>query len=109
MSTGAFMKISSQKGAKLLAASSDAAGIAELHEMKMDGDIMRMRAVESLRVAPGQTIELRSGSYHLMLMDLKRQLNAGDEVAISITYENHLGKPGKLKIKARAAMTAPIR
>ena len=83
-STGAFMKISAQRGAKLLAASSVVAGIAEIHEMKMDGDIMRMRAVASLKVAPGQTIELKSGGYHLMLTDLTRQIKAGDEVVISL-------------------------
>ena len=73
--TGAFMKITSKEDAKLVAASSPVAGVVEVHEMKMEGDIMRMRAVAGgLDLPAGKTVELKSGGYHVMLMDLKTAL-----------------------------------
>ena len=50
------------------------AGVAEIHEMKMQGDMMRMRAVPALELPAGKAVELKPGGYHVMLMDLKQQL-----------------------------------
>ncbi|MEY4266598.1 MAG: hypothetical protein RIS90_1133, partial [Pseudomonadota bacterium] len=73
--TGAFMKLTAKDGAKLVAASSPVAGVTEVHEMKMEGDIMKMKAVAGgLDLPAGKTVELKPGGYHVMLMDLKAAL-----------------------------------
>jgi periplasmic copper chaperone A len=86
--TGFFARITSPTGGRLLSVSSPAAGIAEIHEMRMAGDVMRMRELpDGLPLPAGQTVELKPGGYHVMLMDLKRSLKAGDTVAVSLVFE----------------------
>ena len=65
------MKITAPEGAKLVGASSPAAGVTEVHEMKMEGDVMKMRAMPFLDLPAGKTVELKPGGYHIMLLDLK--------------------------------------
>lgn len=85
--TGAFMKLTSPEGGKLVGVSSPVAGITEIHEMKMDGDIMKMRAIPSLDVPKGKTVELKPGSYHVMLMDLKKEIKKGEPVSLTLKFE----------------------
>jgi copper(I)-binding protein len=87
MATGAFMKITSPKPAKLVDASSPVAGVVEIHEMAMEGNVMKMRAVPSLDLPAGRTVELKPGGYHVMLMDLKRQLKEGETVPVTLVFE----------------------
>ena len=68
--TGAFMKITAPQATQLVAVSTPVAGVAEIHEMKVDGGVMKMRAMPSLDLPANQAVELKPGSYHLMLMDL---------------------------------------
>ena len=84
---GAYMQLTSDRRASLLGAESPAARSAEIHEMKMDGNVMRMRAVPRLELPPGKTVELKPGGYHMMLVDLKRQLKKGDLVPIRLKVE----------------------
>jgi hypothetical protein len=106
--SGAFMQITSAPGGKLLSVSSPVAGMAEVHEMVMEGTTMRMRAVESLQLPAGQTIELKPGGYHVMLMDLKQQLNPGDMVPLSLVIEGKDGKRETLQLQAPVrALGAP--
>jgi len=98
--SGAFMQITSAKGAKLLSVSSPVAGVAEVHEMAMEGTMMRMRAVGSLELPAGQAVELKPGGFHVMLMDLKQQLNAGDTVPLSLVIEGKDGKRETVEVKA---------
>jgi copper(I)-binding protein len=84
---GAYMELTSGQRASLLGAESPAAGSAEIHEMKMDGNVMRMRAVERLELPPGKTVELKPGGHHMMLVDLKRPLKKGDLVPIRLKVE----------------------
>jgi len=72
--TGAFMKIKSATPARVIGFTSPVAGVAEIHEMAMDNNVMKMRAVAALALPAGETVELRPGGYHLMLMDLKQRL-----------------------------------
>jgi periplasmic copper chaperone A len=97
--TGAFMKLTSKDGAKLVAVKSPAAAVVELHEMSMDKDIMRMRAIPSLTLPAGKTVELRPGSYHVMLIDLKAQIKEGDTVPVTLTVEAADGKRSDLEVK----------
>jgi len=84
---GAYMELTSGQRASLLGAESPAARSAELHEMKMEGDVMRMRTVPRLELPPGKTVELKPGGYHMMLVDLKRPLRKGDLVPIRLKVE----------------------
>src|SRR5260370_756721 len=63
-----------------------AAGVA-LHQMAVEGGMMKMRAVPSLELRPGARIELQPGGYHLMLLDLKHPLKAGDKFPMMLTFE----------------------
>jgi len=98
--SGAFMHITSAQGGKLVAVSSPVAGVVEIHEMAMDGNTMRMRAVPSLELPAGKAVELKPGGYHVMLMDLKQQLKAGDSVPLKVVVEGKDGKRETLDVKA---------
>ena len=98
--SGAFMQITSATGGKLLSVSSPVAGVAEVHEMAMEGNTMRMRALTSLALPAGQAVELKPGGYHVMLMDLKQTLNAGDTVPLSLVIEGKDGKRETLQVQA---------
>jgi periplasmic copper chaperone A len=98
--SGAFLHITSPQGGKLLSVSSPVAGVAEIHEMAMDGTTMRMRALPSLELPAGKTVELKPGGFHLMLMDLKQQLKAGDSVPLTLVIEGKDGKRETLELKA---------
>lgn len=73
---------------KLVGGASPAAARVELHIMSMQDNVMRMRRVESIDVPAGQAVELRPGGLHLMLIDLKAPLNAGDTVPLTLRFEN---------------------
>jgi len=97
---GAFMRITSTHGAKLVGVSTPVAGVAEVHEMAMQGTTMRMRAVPALDLPAGQAVALEPGGYHLMLMDLKQQLKAGSTVPLTLVIEGRDGKRETLEVKA---------
>ena len=99
-STGAFMQITSAQGGKLVSVNTGIAGVAEVHEMAMEGDVMKMRAIPALDLPAGKTVELKPGGYHVMLMDLKQQAKAGDTVAMTLVVEGKDGKRETLEIKA---------
>lgn len=98
--TGAFMKITSAQGGKLVSAQSSVAGVVEIHEMAMEGNVMKMRAVPGLDLPAGKAVELKPGGYHVMLMDLKQPLKAGDTVALTLVVEGKDGKRETLEVKA---------
>ena len=85
--TGAFMQLTSPTGTRLIEARSSAAGIVEIHEMAMVDNVMKMRAIPGLDLPPGQTVELKQGGYHVMLIDLKSQVSEGQTVPITLVFE----------------------
>ncbi len=97
--TGAFAQITSAGGGKLVAASSPVAGVTEIHEMTMEGSTMKMRAVPAIELPAGKTVELKPGGYHVMLMDLKQPLKAGDSVPLSLVIEGAGGKRETVELK----------
>jgi copper(I)-binding protein len=99
--TGGFMRLLSPQGATLLGFESPVA-TAELHEMAMEGDVMRMRPLKALTLPAGQPVDLKPGSYHLMLMNLKKPLKAGDVVPLKLKLQ---GTNGKL---ATQFMSVPV-
>ena len=98
--TGLFGQIMSASGGKLIAASSPLAGVVEVHEMAMDGNVMKMRAVPSLELPAGRAVELKPGGYHVMLMDLKQELKPGETVPVTLVIEGAGGKRENVEIKA---------
>ena len=105
--TGAFMKITAKEGTRLVGASTPAAGVAEVHEMKMDGDVMKMRAVASLELPAGKTVELKPGGYHVMLMDLKAALPKDSIVPLTLLFKNAKGVESRMELKLPVAAMAP--
>jgi len=99
MATGAFMKLQSAKDARLLEAASPVAGVVEIHEMALENNIMRMRAVPALPLPAGRTVELKPGGYHVMLMDLKQQMKEGEVVPVTLVFET-AGKRETIEVKA---------
>ena len=99
-STGAFMAVTSAQGGKLVSASSPVATSVEVHEMKMEGDIMRMRAVASVALPAGQRVEFKSGSYHVMLLGLKHPVKAGEVVPLTLVVEDAAGKRENVDVRA---------
>lgn len=91
-STGAYMHLLSKGGARLVGVSSPIAATVELHQMDMKGDTMKMRQIDGIDLPPGKGVNLASGSYHIMLVGLKRQLKQGDAVEITLQV---LGKDKK--------------
>jgi len=98
--TGAFMQITSAGGGKLVSATSPAAGVVEIHEMKMEGNTMKMRAIPGLDLPAGKAVELKPGGYHVMLMDLKGPLKDGETVDVSLVIEGKDGKKETIAVKA---------
>lgn len=86
--SGAFMRLTASQPARLIGASSPMAGVTEIHEMAMENDVMRMRRVAGVALAAGQTTELKPGGYHVMLMDLKQALQPGQNVPITLVFED---------------------
>ena len=106
MGTGAFMNLTSRDGARLLGASSDVAGVVEIHEMAMEGNVMRMRPIRSLDLPAGGTVELKPGGHHMMLMDLKRPLATGEKIKVELRLETRdkklVTQPIEIEIRPRA-------
>ena len=99
--SGMFARITSAQGGKLVSASSPVAGVVEVHEMAMSGDVMKMRALPNgLDLPAGKAVELKPGGFHIMLMDLKQQLKAGDTVPVTLVIEGADKKRETVEIKA---------
>ena len=100
--TGAFMQLTAQADTRVVQASSPIAGVVEIHEMAMDKDVMKMRAIPALALPAGKTVELKPGGYHVMLMDLKAAVKAGDVVPVTLVLEGKDGLRTSLEVKATA-------
>lgn len=108
MASGAFMQLTAKEGSKLVGISSPVAGVAEVHEMKMDGDVMKMRAVEGgLDLPAGKVVALTPGGYHVMLMDLKTPLKKDTTIPMTLTFKDAKGVQSTMAIKVPVSSTAP--
>lgn len=85
---GAFLTLQSSKAARLVGASTPAAGNVEMHKMEMVGQTMKMQAVDAIELPAGAKVDLAKAGYHLMFLDLKQQLKEGDTVAVTLTVED---------------------
>jgi copper(I)-binding protein len=100
--TGAYMAITSPRGGRLVGASSPIAAAVEVHEMKMEGDVMRMRAIAALPLPAGQRVELKPGAFHMMMLGLKQPVKAGDIVPLKLVVEADDGKREEVDVRAVA-------
>ena len=93
----AFVQIENTGSADdaLLSASSPAAAKVEIHTMSMEGDVMKMRALDQLDIKAGSKVEMKPGNgYHIMMLGLKKPLKNGDEFPLTLTFK----KAGKVKV-----------
>lgn len=97
---GAYMEITSTVPARLIKVETPDAKLAEIHSMRMENGVMRMQALESLALPAKETVKLAPGSYHLMLIGIKRPLKPGDQLPISLTVAGPEGKTGKVLVQA---------
>lgn len=105
--TGAFMTLTAKNGARLVGVSSPAAGVSRVHEMKMDAGVMKMGEVKGgLDLPAGKRVELKSGGYHVMLMDLKETLTQGSAVALTLVFKDANGVESKVELKVPVAASA---
>ena len=105
--TGAFMSLTAKEGTVLVGVSSPVAGVAEVHEMKMEGDVMKMRAVPLLDLPAGKKVDLKPGGYHVMLMDLKAPLAKDSTVPVTLLFKDAKGVQSKLELKLPVSTVAP--
>lgn len=106
-STGAFMQLSSPTATRLVGVSTPLTSVAEVHEMAMQGDVMRMRQVQALELPAGKAVELRPGGYHVMLMNLKTHVKEGQTVPLTLSFESPDGKRETVQVQAPVrALTA---
>jgi len=108
--TGAFMQLTAAKDTRLVSVSTSLTAMAEVHEMAMDNNVMKMRQIPALDLPAGKAVELRPGGYHLMLMDLKQQVKAGDTVPLTLVFEDKAGKRESVEVRAEVrALGAPAK
>jgi hypothetical protein len=82
---------------RLRSATTPVARVVEFHEMRMDGDIMRMRAIPALELPAKVELTVRhGGTLHLMLVDLKQPLKEGDRFPVTLEFE----RAGKQEVMA---------
>lgn len=108
LGSGAFMQITAKTALRLVGVSSPVAGVAEVHEMKMDGDVMQMRPLTAgLDLPAGKTVELKASGQHVMLMDLRQTLTVGSTVAMTLRFEDAKGATSQLDVQLPVAQSAP--
>jgi copper(I)-binding protein len=105
--SGAFMRITAGEPLQLLRAETPAAGHAEVHEMAMDGHVMKMRALPRLDLPAGKTVELQPGGYHIMLMDLKAPLAKDTQLPLTLVFQDAQGKERRMELQLPVKTMAP--
>lgn len=101
--SGAFMRITARQDVRLVGAKSPLAGSVALHEMSMDGGMMRMRERDTLSISASEGLELKPGGYHLMLQELRQPLVAGGTVPLTLVFEATDGE------RATVELQVPVR
>ena len=101
-STGAFFSLTASEPMKLIGVESAAADIVEIHEMALVDNIMRMRQVDAIPLAAGERVDLKPGGYHVMLIDLRKPVQVGDTIALTLLLEDPRGQRQTVVVDARA-------
>ena len=101
-STGAFMHITSSTDSKLVEVRSPVARTVQIHESKMQNDVMSMKPVAAVALPAGKSVAIEPEGYHVMLIDLMNQVKAGDQVPLTLIVENSKGVKELIEVKAEA-------
>lgn len=101
--TGAFMQLNAKQDARLVEVRAPIASTVEIHQMSMENNVMRMRAVAGIDLPAGKSVELKPGGYHIMLINLKQQIKDGDLVPVTLVVE------GKDKKRQTIELQVPVR
>lgn len=109
--TGAFMQLTAAQDSRLVSVRSNVAALVELHEMTIQDGVMKMREIPGLALPAGKAVDLKPGGYHVMMMNLKQQMKAGDSVPLTLVFEDKTGKRDTVEVKAevRALGTQPAK
>ena len=103
---GGYLTITNkgQKADRLVSVSAGFAAMSEIHEMAMEGDVMKMRPVDGgLVIEPGATVELKPGGFHLMFMKPKSQVKDGESYPVTLQFEN----AGAFELEIPVGKSAP--
>lgn len=100
--TGAFMRLTAQSDTKLVGAASPVADHVELHKMTMENDIMKMRQIPELALVADQPVALEPGGYHIMLININKQISKGNVIPMTLTFEDKDGNRTQMQIQATA-------
>ena len=100
MGTGAFMQLTAAKDTKLVAASSTLTPVVEIHEMRLQDNVMKMRQVDAVELPAGRTVDFEPGGYHVMLMELKEQVKEGTTVPLTLLFEDGEGQRRSVQVQA---------
>lgn len=107
-SSAAYMVLTADAAQTLIAAHMDVAGLTELHEMALQGDVMRMRPLpDGLPLVAGQAVALKPGGQHIMLMKLKRPLQAGEVLPLTLTFRGADGRLRTQQVPVTVQRSAP--
>ncbi|MBM1198286.1 copper chaperone PCu(A)C [Pseudomonas fragi] len=101
-STGAFMHITSSTDSKLVEVRSPVARTVQIHESKMQNDVMSMQPVAAVALPAGKSVAIEPEGYHVMLIDLVNQVKAGDQVPLTLIVEDSKGVKELIEVKAEA-------
>lgn len=106
--SGAFMTLTAKADTTLVGVASSVAGVAQVHEMKMDGGVMQMRALpKGLELPAGKAVTLKPGSFHLMLMDLKVPLQKDTTIPLTLRFKDAKGVESTLELRVPVSTSAP--
>ena len=102
-----YMNITSAHNATLVKIESKIAGSVQIHNMRMDGQVMKMRELKDLPLPAGATVKLAPGGNHLMMTQLKKPLRLGESVPLSLTIVKADGSKGVVRVTVPVARTPP--
>ena len=105
--TGAFMSLTAKSDLRLVGVSSPVAGVAEVHEMTMSGDVMHMRAVSGVDLPAGKAVALQPGGFHVMLLDLKTALPKNATVPLTLLFKDAKGVQSTVELMLPVVAVAP--
>lgn len=105
---GAFMGLTADADMTLIAAESRASKVVELHTMKMENGVMIMRAVPQIDLPKGQTVSLKPGGLHVMLIGLHAPLKAGEKVDMTLRVKDSQGKEQRIPVTAEIRTMKPM-
>lgn len=106
--SGAFMSLTAPVAMRLKSVASPVAAVAQVHAMRMEGDIMKMQALDSgLELPAGKTVELKPGGYHIMLMDLKMALKKDSHIPLTLVFVNAQGVESRTELQVPVSASAP--